>query len=171
MSVRDSLIGGVAPLDARVRPIYLLGYGNPGRADDGLGPLVADKLEKNIGVSARVETAIQPGLEHCPALSLAEEVFFVDASRTGPAPFSLARLTPDDSAPAFSLHLFGPRELLAVCRAAYGRQPVAWLVAVRGYRFAAGGTMSGRAQWNAACAAAFLRDLVRGRGGEAHAGE
>jgi hydrogenase maturation protease len=148
--------------------LYILGFGNPGRRDDGLGPIVAGELERLHPGLAVVETAFQPALEQCAGLAASRVVLFIDAARKGPAPFSMTRLQPAEAragphpsaGASFTTHLFGPRDLLAVCEASFGARPSAWLFGVRGYHFGVGEGLSGRARRNARMSVAFLGGLL-----------
>lgn len=159
-------------------PLLILGYGNPGRRDDGLGPAVAEELERLHPGLVIVETAFQPALEQCAELAATRAALFIDAARKGPAPFSMTPIRRENvsagghqrAATSFTTHLFGPRDLLAVCEASFGARPPAWLFGVRGYHFGVGEGLSGGARRNAALSVAFLDVLLR-KGREAFMAE
>jgi hydrogenase maturation protease len=153
--------------------VFLLGYGNPGRRDDGLGPWIAEELEGRCGPEIEIRTAFQPGIEHCAEMRAAGAVVFVDAAREGPAPFRVAGLAPGTSGPdpggaavaGFSSHIASPAALVAICGESFGSCPSAWIVGVRGFDFGAGEGLSRRAERNARLTLAFLQALLgRGKG-------
>ncbi|NEX15543.1 MAG: Ni/Fe hydrogenase [Halochromatium sp.] len=76
-----------------VAPILVLGYGNPSRGDDALGPLLIDRLQQLqvVGRLAGVEllTDFQPQIEHLLDLLGRERVIFVDAAPGLSAPYRL----------------------------------------------------------------------------------
>jgi hydrogenase maturation protease len=142
--------------------LFILGYGNPGRRDDGLGPYVAEALEESVPGDVTVETAFQPGLEHCAAISKCRTAVFIDSARKGRAPFEVRRLEPALDRAAFTTHAVCPAELLGICAESFGARPPAWLVAVRGYSYGMGEGLSGRAKRNAARAVDYLQAVIAG---------
>ena len=95
--------------------ILVLGYGNPGRMDDGLGPLFAEAVEK-LGIDGvTVEANYQLTVEDAAIIAEHEVVVFVDAAIEGPEPFTLERARPD-SAMSFSTHSVTPPALLELAR-------------------------------------------------------
>jgi hydrogenase maturation protease len=140
--------------------LVVLGYGNPGRRDDGLGPAIAEELSRMgiPGVSA--ESDYQLSLEAAAELAEAEKAVFVDASLEGPEPFQVRHLEPSANI-SFSTHAFGPESLLAVCEEAYRRAPEALLGGVRGYEFDIAEGLSPGAQANSRAALEFIKGLIQ----------
>jgi hydrogenase maturation protease len=112
----------------------VLGYGNPGRQDDGLGPALANRIDALGQPGLTTLDAYQLNIED--ALDVAEHdvVWFVDAAKVGPAPFSVRELS-GASSHEFTSHLVRPEAVLALARDGWGRTPKAFLLAIRGYRF------------------------------------
>jgi hydrogenase maturation protease len=144
--------------------VFLLGYGNPGRRDDGLGPWIAEELEKRCGPEIAVQAAFQPGLEHCAEMRTSRAVIFVDAARKGPAAFRVTRLAPWERnggfRASFSSHIASPAALVSICGESFGASPAAWMIGVRGFDFGAGEGLSRRAERNARLTVAFLDALL-----------
>lgn len=114
--------------------MLVLGYGNPGRGDDGLGPRIAEEVEA-LGLSGVwADADYQLQIEDSVALSEADIAVFVDAARDGDDGFRVCRLEPRPRT-RFSSHMLDPEALLAITRQSFGSAPRAWLVAVRGYGF------------------------------------
>ena len=90
----------------------VLGWGNPGRGDDGLGPALAELLGEGAPAGVEVESDYQLQVEDAAEVAGSERVIFVDADRTGPEPFSCSRLAPATSASSFSSHSVSPGGLL-----------------------------------------------------------
>ncbi len=113
----------------------MLGYGNPGRGDDGLGPALANRIDALAQPGLTTLDAYQLNIED--ALDVAEHdvVWFVDAAKTGPSPFRVSELSAAASI-EFTSHLVQPQAVLALARDGWGRTPRAFLLAIRGYRFA-----------------------------------
>lgn len=112
----------------------VLGYGNPGRGDDGLGPALANRIDALGRPGLTTLDAYQLNIED--ALDVAEHdvVWFVDAAKTGPSPFGVREISAARSL-EFTSHLVRPEAVLALARDGWGRTPKAFLLAIRGYRF------------------------------------
>ncbi|MFO7589022.1 MAG: hydrogenase maturation protease [Gemmatimonadota bacterium] len=114
--------------------VLVLGWGNPGRRDDGLGPRLADWVGA-LGIpGVHAESAYQLQVEHAEAVAQADVVVFVDADASGPAPF-LARPLEPAGRPAFSTHALTPGTVLALAAELFGTRPRAVLLGIRGYAF------------------------------------
>jgi hydrogenase maturation protease len=144
-------------------PVLVIGVGNPGRGDDGLGPAVADALEGDARPGLTVESAFQLSLEHAADVAAHRCVLFVDAVAAGDGPCELRPLAAAggvEAGAAWSTHVMPPEAVLAVCGVAFGRTPQAWLLAVRGYDFEPGRGLSEAARANLAPSLAAARRLV-----------
>jgi hydrogenase maturation protease len=114
--------------------ILVLGYGNPGRMDDGLGPLFAEAVEK-LGIDGvTVEANYQLTVEDAATIAEHDVVVFVDAAIEGPEPFTLERARPD-SAMSFSTHSVTPAALLELTRELFGSDVEGYVLGIRGYEF------------------------------------
>ncbi|MCX5673357.1 MAG: hydrogenase maturation protease, partial [Planctomycetota bacterium] len=91
----------------------VLGYGNPGRGDDGLAVRLVETLEAEAPVGVDVEAAFQPGIEHAAAVAEHDWVLFVDAAAEGPEPFQVRKVEPLPGA-AFSTHVVDLGSILAI---------------------------------------------------------
>lgn len=121
-------------MNGKTAPVLVIGYGNPGRGDDGLGPAFAESLEELNIEGVRVEASYQLTVEDAAALAVHEVVLFVDAAMEGPEPFRLERIRPRFSA-GFSTHHIDPPALLAMARELFGATAEAYVLAIRGYEF------------------------------------
>lgn len=122
----------------------LLGYGNPGRGDDGLGPWLVERLEQQWQEMKQGRqlitflTAMQLQPEHVFDLEVHDRILLIDAGMGTPDPFVFEQLHPrrDDS---FSSHSLSPQTLLAIYLDTLRRQPPpAFLLTVRGENFSLG---------------------------------
>ena len=68
----------------------LYGYGNPGRRDDGLGPILIDRLEEKGLPGVAMDSAYQLAIEDAAGIADYDVVVFVDAAVEGPEPFSMS---------------------------------------------------------------------------------
>jgi len=116
------------------RHVLVLGFGNPGRQDDGLGPAFAESVAglKLPGVEA--DANYQLLVEDAEAVSRHEVVVFADADASGPGPFSFAGLAPKAEL-GFTSHHLGPAAVLALAEDLFGARPRAYLLGIRGYEF------------------------------------
>lgn len=148
--------------------LLLMGYGNPGRGDDGLGPALAEALAARGLPGLRVDTAFQLNIEDAHALMGCEAVVFADAAKAGPEPFAFRRVEAGDAA-SFSSHSVSPAGLLALARQLFGAEVRGYTLAIRGYEFDEfGAPLSLRARHNLKQALAFIEPRLRsGQLGEA----
>jgi hydrogenase maturation protease len=139
--------------------LLVLGYGNPGRGDDGLGPALAEAVDAAAAPGVRTLTGYQLNIEDAADLAETDVAVFVDAARRGPAPFAFGAVEPAKEI-AFTTHALDPGSLLALCSDVYRRAPRAFLLAVRGYQFEFGEGLSAAAKTNLDQALAFLKSLL-----------
>jgi len=140
--------------------LLVLGYGNPGRQDDGLGSAAATLIDKLGWPSVTAFDNYQLNIEN--ALDVAEHdiVWFVDAAKTGPAPYAVRRLAPSSTFD-FTSHLVRPETILAMAGHYFGRTPEAFVLAIRGYEFEFIEALTPKANDNLQSAAAMLADRIR----------
>jgi hydrogenase maturation protease len=97
-------------------------------------------------------------MEDAAEVARYRRVLFVDADRTGPAPFRLQRLRPAIEGSSFSTHSVAPGAVLALSRDLFHAEPEAWLLGIRGYEFDDFGEgLSDGARANLEQAVTFLR--------------
>jgi hydrogenase maturation protease len=140
--------------------VLVLGWGNPGRQDDGLGPAIVEELEKLRLPGVIAEADYQLSIENAADLAEADKAIFVDAAVEGAEPFEIRRVEPS-TAISFSTHAFVPGSVLALCEQAYGRAPEALLVGVRGYSFELAEGLTEKALMNAGAALGFITSQIR----------
>lgn len=150
--------------------ILVLGYGNPGRQDDGLGPAIAEEIEALDLPGVTVEVDYQLAIEAAAELSEQERVLFVDAAVDGPEPFQVRKLQPA-SVISFTSHSVKPESILAICQDTFGYLPEALLIGVRGYRFEPAEALTVEAQANKRLALDFIKTLLGEWKGKIMAGE
>ena len=106
-------------------------WGNPGRGDDALGPLFAERLAALDLPGVECLTDFQLQIEHALDLQGRQRVLFVDAALDGSAPFAVSALTPRRDA-SFTSHAMSPAAILQVYAECEGPPPPAWQLAIRG---------------------------------------
>lgn len=140
--------------------ILILGYGNPGRLDDGLGPRLATIIEEKNLPGVRVETLYQLNVEQAADAAASDLVFFVDAACEGPEPFFIKPVEAGEPA-GFTSHHMSPSGVMALCESCFGVKPKAFVLGIRGYDFNRfGEELTGAAESNLGEAAAFLERAI-----------
>lgn len=141
--------------------VLLIGYGNPGRMDDGLGPALVERLEERDIPGLTLDSDYQLTVEDAHAVARHDIVIFADADVSGPEPYSFRKLCPAGSS-GFSTHAVEPAEVLALARELFGARAKAFVLGIRGYDFNAfGERLSARAERNLAVAADAVERIIR----------
>jgi hydrogenase maturation protease len=138
--------------------ILVIGYGNEGRCDDGLGPAVAAALAELDLPGLTVESAYQLNVEDAATVAEHDVVLFADASVNGKEPFELQQIEPSDSSAEFTTHSVSPSGVLALAHGVFGGATLGYTIGIRGYRFHEfGEELSEGARSNLATALTFIR--------------
>ena len=141
--------------------ILVIGYGNPGRRDDGLGPALAAALDGMALPGVTVDADYQLTIEHAAEIAAHDAVIFADAAVRGPAPFEFRRLDPGEPA-TFSTHSVSPAGVLALAQQCFAARTCGYVLALRGYEFNEFGEgLSPPAQANLAAAVEFLHTVLQ----------
>jgi hydrogenase maturation protease len=115
--------------------VLLIGYGNPLRGDDALGPMAVERLRPLL-TGAELLSCHQLAPELAERLARCELALFVDAAACGePGTVRVQRLRPQAEVNASLTHHLHPAALLELARALYGRAPEAMLVTGAGATF------------------------------------
>ena len=139
--------------------VFVLGYGNPGRQDDGLGPAVAEGVGALGLPDVTADADYQLNIEYGAIIADYDTVLFVDASTVAPDPFELKPIKAAASL-TFTSHSVSPELVLAICEAHFGACPEAWLLGVRGHAFEFEEGLSKQAETNRDAAVSFVRSLI-----------
>ena len=149
-----------AATSARERRVLVLGYGNPGRQDDGLGPAVVAEIESMGLPNVTAFDNYQLNIEDAIDVAAHDIVWFVDAARTGPSPYSVRVVSPSPTI-EFTSHIVRPEAILAIARQCYGESPQAFMLAIRGYEFEFIEALTPGAKDNLRAALGMLADRIR----------
>jgi hydrogenase maturation protease len=142
--------------------ILLIGYGNPGRLDDGLGPAVAAAMEKLGLPYVTVESDYQLTVEDASQIAEHDVVIFCDAAVAGPEPFDFFELQPKKDDVSFSTHSIDPESVLGLAYTLFQAETKAFALAIRGYDFNEfGEKLSAKAQDNLIDAFKFLEKVLK----------
>lgn len=143
------------------RRVLLIGYGNPGRRDDGLGPALAGRIEAEGIPGVSVESGHPLMLEDAATIARFDVVLFVDADAKGHAPYSVTKIEPERTVGVLA-HSLSPGSLLALAEDHYERRPEAFLVGIRGYDFDGFGEgLTAAARENLESATEFVSSMLR----------
>ncbi|MDJ0822728.1 MAG: hydrogenase maturation protease [Paracoccaceae bacterium] len=112
----------------------LIGYGNPGRGDDGLGPSFAAWAAEQDLAGLEVISDFQLKVEHAMTVADAARVIFVDSSVDGAVGCDLAPLEPSQDF-AIDSHRLHPAALLSLAKLMFNATPPAYLLAIHGTDF------------------------------------
>ncbi len=139
--------------------LLLFGYGNPGRGDDALGPELIARIEEMQFACVECQNDMQLQVEHVADLDGCDRVLFIDADMSCAEPFKFSEIgaEKDDS---YTSHAMNPSALLNAYRQVYRKDaPPAFLLRIRGYRFALGDPLSDRAMTNLEAATQLVAGL------------
>jgi len=117
--------------------VLIVGYGNPLRGDDGVGPEAARRLAAELGQAPDIEilTELQLKPELAESMSRAEIAIFIDARADGkPGEVRIEEVLPSEPEQTFT-HQFAPPMLLMTARILYDRIPKTYLVSIAGENF------------------------------------
>lgn len=123
-----------------MKTILLVGIGNKGRGDDGLGWAFADRLigDGRFDIIYRYQLQV----EDAELISRYEQVWFVDASHQSlDNGFSCERLQGKGHF-TYTTHSLHPEAVLQLCHQIFQRTPETYLLGIRGEDFGLGKTLS-----------------------------
>jgi len=138
--------------------ILLIGYGNPARGDDGLGPELARAVASELPERVTAITPYQLMVEHALLIAEVKQVVLADASLDASPPFAFEPLMPRPDS-GLDSHGLSPRGLLTLATDLYRATTPCHLLRIRGYEFAP--FTEGLSQAAGRNLAAAVRFLVR----------
>ncbi len=115
----------------------ILGYGNPGRQDDGLGPEFVRRVEDESWPGVTTQMNYQLTVEDAVDIAKVKRVIFVDASMQQRSfSFSPVAATPTQLDPQpIASHSLSPESLMTLSRTLFNAQAEAWVLAIQGFEF------------------------------------
>ena len=138
----------------------VIGYGNTLRGDDGVGPRVAEAIEKLNLPGVRTLVCQQLSPEYADPVSRAHTVVFVDAAVDAPREVQLRKLEPADSSQLMA-HAADPRTMLALARDVFGHAPQAWWLTIPAVNLDFSETLTPEAQRGFAEAVEKIQEICR----------
>ena len=152
--------------------ILIIGIGNPGRGDDGLGPALAARMAATepdampegvvIVLPGRPAAAVwkyQLNIEDAFLIKDYETAVFADASRLAGTSVRLEEIAAAASI-AFTTHEMSPAAVLALCEHLYGRAPLGRQLSIPGFSWELGDGLSAEAVLNLDAAAVRLLEFL-----------
>jgi hydrogenase maturation protease len=154
---------GGAPRAPRAPRVLVIGYGNPGRLDDGLGIACAERLEAENLPNVTVDADYQLTVEDAETIARHDVAIFVDAVVSGPDPFTFERVAADDEVGvSYTSHHLEPGAVMALARDLFQADVPAFALAIRGHDFDEfGEALSDQAISNLEAATRFLTRTLR----------
>ena len=141
--------------------VLVIGFGNPGRMDDGLGPALSALLEARALNGVSVKTDYQLVVEHAHDIARHDHVIFADAALSGQTPFSFQEIPPSGGQPSFNSHSLSPEAAMFFARTMFGAKTKGYILGIRGYEY--GGFNEGlseRAKENLDAAFRYILELL-----------
>ena len=140
--------------------VLLIGYGNPGRLDDGLGPALAEIFEKKQLDGVTVDSNYQLSVEDADVIARHDYVLFVDASVSGREPFWFDKVDPQKEV-SFSSHSISPEALMDMSNNMLDGRTQGYILGIRGYEFNEfGERLSSQALTNLDAAVKFVEKAI-----------
>lgn len=130
---------------SRPHSAWIIGYGNPHRKDDGIGPYVVEQVSRDLGAGCGIGLRSLHQLDPVLAEDLqgAKAILFVDAT-VEPLDRGLAwtRVRPEQGLSPCDTHHLRPSVFAALMESLYERTPAMWVVSVQGNDFGFGEGLS-----------------------------
>lgn len=146
------------------KKVLLLGFGNPARADDGLGPAAAERIEKLNLPGVTVDSDYQLTIEDSAAVAENDVVIFIDASVDCAEPFTFEPISAANATGSFSSHSVEPVEVLTLAENLFKSKAKAFMLGIRGYKFDEfDKPITENAKENLEKALVFLEDLLKNK--------
>jgi hydrogenase maturation protease len=119
----------------------VVGIGNPLRSDDGLGPLIVQKIEEKNLPGVQVRIAHQLNIELLEEVGKYDKILLVDASYLEEG-LVIKKVQSLDHVEGASSHHLSPEFFRALAQKLYNQHLNLYLCAVRGQNFEMGETIS-----------------------------
>jgi hydrogenase maturation protease len=146
--------------------LVVFGWGNDARGDDGLGPLLLERIARAAWPGVTTIEDFQLQIEHALDLDGVDVALFLDAGRGTPAPFAFREIGPVRGA-SHTTHALAPEAVLDVyARTLRRAPPPSFVLCMRGERFELGEGLSAEASGRLEAAWVFLQGLMEKRGVE-----
>jgi len=144
--------------------LNLFFWGNPGRADDAIGPILHQIMQHFVDQFSLTQIQLVEDFqllpEHLCDIESGACIIFIDASCQGEAPYQIIQVHGTDRI-GYSSHSLSPSALLRLYQQTEHKpSPAAFIISVRGYTFDLGAPLSKRAEENIKQVTPFLKTLL-----------
>jgi hydrogenase maturation protease len=140
--------------------ILIIGIGNSGRSDDGLGWAFLDALQGKFSGEFDLEYRYQLQIEDAELISRYDIVYFVDAHlEQFPEGYKLESCLQENSG-SFSTHQLDPGTVLFLCKSIYKRLPETYTLGISGNRFELNIGLSSKAELNLSNALNYFENNI-----------
>ena len=140
--------------------ILLIGIGNCGRADDGLGWALLDKLENDLPQNWQVEYRYQLQIEDAELISKFDRVYFVDSDlQQHTDGYNFKKITAK-AGTEYTSHQLDPEVVLHLCETIYDTYPKAFVLGIAGMDFSLKVGISKKAIGNLEKATTFFKNEI-----------
>ncbi len=147
-------------MTAAGRSLIVIGYGNPGRLDDGLGPAFADRVEALRLPGVTVDSNYQLNVEDAATIAKHDVVLFVDAALYSADAYYLKRIEPEMDV-SFCSHSVSPGQVYNLAQSLFNAETQAFVLGIRGFEFNEfGERLSEKAKANLEQALMFFQTLA-----------
>jgi hydrogenase maturation protease len=129
--------------------LFIVGFGNPQRRDDGIGFYIVRQLKSALKSYDKIGflSVRHPEPSIVDTLYVADRILFVDATiKALPYGWQLNRIQPEAEALPFTTHHFTPMAILGMIKMIYGHCPPAWMLTVEGFDFGFGQGLTSSAE-------------------------
>lgn len=150
-------------VESNSSPIWIIGYGNPQRRDDGIGAYVVAELNEILKGKQGIETLAvhQLGPDLVWDLRNAKLILFIDATMSElKEGWQWTIVEPELKNLPYLSHYFDPAFLLGLLQSIYVESPEAWMISVEGRDFDIGEGLTKEAQNRACMVAAEILKLL-----------
>lgn len=118
-----------------MKSTLIIGIGNSGRQDDGLGWAFLEEIEQKSQDLCDFEYRYQLQIEDAELISHYERVLFVDADLNQHKQGFEFRPVPALSGTSFTTHEMSPGNVLDLCQKIYTKSPDCYMLAISGVSF------------------------------------
>lgn len=118
--------------------IILIGIGNTGRGDDGLGWLFLNRIEELYPGSFDIEYRYQLQVEDAALICNYDEVLFIDATVEEISGGCVLKQCKPASSYYYSSHMQSPEAILYLAETLYDKSPKTFVMQITGYEWELG---------------------------------
>ena len=145
---------------ANKEKVLLVGIGNYGRADDGLGWAFLDRIEPELPKNYEIEYRYQLQIEDAELVTHYDRIIFIDAHvDVFDVGFVWEECLPK-ATDSFTSHELDPRSVLYLTESVYGKRPKSYTLGISGTNFWLEIGLSETAEKNLTKALQFLKNKI-----------